>query len=390
MCNTVAHFGLLLHITLWLCNQTEHYAHVLLHIKLTVLLPLPFFITAYYVQWLRTIRSKLHIMCISLHIMCCLLRIMCSQLVPHTQAAPQYVPQYRADRFSPPSSPSNAPSDSDSDEREREPAQTDWQDLCDGAFEDPNAFIRPPDPAMGEPPTLAEVMLTVLDWYASHKQTYRATSDVYRLLALVVPAGTTTGTFKQMRTILERHRLETCTEYDACWKGCIVYKDFSETGPFASHEYASLTTCPKCNEPRYAGIGDHRRASHTVHFFSIAPYLKDMFQRTDMETSLDNRPTDQTPSSSIKRSRGYRGKMLRDPNISTDHRNQGLIISSDGVPYFQAGAKHSRGAWPVVARLASLPDGLWDRFEFAHLYALEATEHWITDVETGKIQRKRR
>jgi hypothetical protein len=311
----------------------------------------------------------------------------------HSQAAPQYVPQYRADRYSPPPSPSNAPSDSaDSDEREREPAPSDWQELCAGAFEDPSAFIRPADHTMEdpEPPTLAEVMLTVLDWYSSHKQTYTATSDAYRLLALVVPPGTTVGTFNQMRTVLERHKLETCREYDACWKGCIVYKDFSDTGPFASHEYASLTACPKCKEPRYAGIGNYRRASHTVHFFPIASYLKDMFQRPDMEASLDNRPTDHTPSASIKRSRGYREKMLRDPNINSDHRNQGLIISSDGVPYFGAGSKHSRGAWPVVARLASLPDGLWDRFEFAHLYALEATEHWLTDVETGRIQRKRR
>jgi hypothetical protein len=49
-------------------------------------------------------------------------------------------PQYRADDYSPP--PSNAASDDDDDydETEREPADTDWLTLCDGAFEDPSSI----------------------------------------------------------------------------------------------------------------------------------------------------------------------------------------------------------------------------------------------------------
>ena len=59
-------------------------------------------------------------------------------------------------------------------------------------------------------------MLTVVDWYASHKQTYTATMDLYNILKLVVPPGTTVGTFNQLRGILDRHRLEVCQVYDAC------------------------------------------------------------------------------------------------------------------------------------------------------------------------------
>ena len=169
-----------------------------------------------------------------------------------------------------------------------------------------------------------------------------------------------------------------------------MYIDFDSNGPFHSHQYASLTACPTCQSPRYAGMGDDKRACHTVYFLTISTYLRDMYGRQDLKDHLDHRPTNSTPSSSVKKSRGYRDKILRNPHLNTDHRNQGLVISSDGIPYFGAADKHSRGAWPVVARLASLPDGLWDRFEFAHLYALEATEYWYTDVETGKVRRKRK
>ena len=293
-------------------------------------------------------------------------------------------PQYNVD---PPSPQAGYASDSGD---EMMCADIDWDDLCSSLDTDQNTLIRPKTAEEDDPPSLAEVMLTVLDWYASHKQTYRATSDLCRMLALVVPPGTTLGTFREMRKLLEAHKLETCTEYDACRAGCIVYFDFSDTGPFASHEYASATACPKCHSQRYVGTGINKRASHTVHFFPIAPFLRDMFRRADLREHLDNRPNDSTPPASVKKSHGYREKILRDPHINTDSRNQGLVISSDGIPYFGAADKHSRGAWPVVARLASLPDGLWDRFEFAHLYALEATEHWITNVETGTVLRKRR
>ena len=235
-----------------------------------------------------------------------------------------------------------------------------------------------------------EVLLTVVDWYASHKQTYTATSDLFNMFKLIAPPGTTLPSFNQLRNVLDRHRLEVCQVYDACPKGCIVYHNF--TGILKSHQYGELDECPSCASPRFVGMGGQRRAAHTVYFFPIARYLKDMFARSDLCPYLDNRPsgTSSTPETSIKLSRGYRDKILNDPSLRGDHRHQGLVMSSDGIPYFGASGKHSRGAWPLLVRLASLPDGLWDRFELAHLYGLEAQEHWFTDVETGAVHRKRR
>ena len=73
-------------------------------------------------------------------------------------------------------SPDNLESDSEQD----------WTTLCG---DDHDAQIRPPTMEEPNPPTLCEVMLTVVDWYASHKQTYTATTDLYDILKLVAPPG---------------------------------------------------------------------------------------------------------------------------------------------------------------------------------------------------------
>ena len=281
-------------------------------------------------------------------------------------------------------------SDEEEDSEEDDSEEDDsWETLCQDTIT-PYEPIRPPsgDDSDPDPPTLGEVLLTVLDWYSSHKQTYTATEDLYKILELVVPKGTTVGTFKQLRAVLDTHRLETCQMYDACPKGCIVYHNF--TGVMQSHQYGDLDQCPYCESPRHVGMGSLHRAAHVVYFFPIARFLKDLFSRADLCPYLDNRPSPTTPESSIKLSRGYRDKVLNNVSLRGDHRNQGLVLSTDGIPYFGAASKHSRGAWPVLGRLASLPDGLWDRFEFAHLWGLEAQEHWETDIETGNVHRKRR
>ena len=286
-----------------------------------------------------------------------------------------------------PESPRSPDADLDSNPESDADLDGDWEHVCAPLAPGPSTTIRDATPEEPSPPTLSEVMLTVLDWYASHKQTYNATSDVYRILKLVVPPGTTVGTFKQLRAIMDRHKMATTSVFDACPKGCVVYTDLPA---FPDRMYADLAECPQCGSQRFVGMGAHRRAAHCVYFFPLAKFLRDMHSRPDLTEHLDHRPVSTTPYSSVKRSRAYRDKILNNPAMNTDKRNQGIILSTDGIPYFGAASKHSRGAWPVLARLASLPDGLWDRFEYAHLYALEAQEHWYTDVETGKVHRKRR
>jgi hypothetical protein len=192
---------------------------------------------------------------------------------------------------------------------------------------EPSDYIRPPTEDEPDPPTLQEVLLTVTDWYAAHKQTFTATNDLMSILRLVVPPGTTVGTFSMLRTILQQHRMETSKQYDACPKGCIVYHDF--TGVLQEHQFASLSACPYCSAPRYVGIPPV--SSHRAYFFPIGPYLRDMFDQEDLLKGgyLDNRPGKDTPDTSIKWSRGYASKVLEPAELRDDHRHQAIVLSTD-------------------------------------------------------------
>ena len=77
-------------------------------------------------------------------------------------------------------SPVNAGSASEPDSLSSDTDEHGWGPLWD-TEDDPGAFIRPPTDDDAQPPTVAEVMLAVLEWYASHKATYTSTADVFEL-----------------------------------------------------------------------------------------------------------------------------------------------------------------------------------------------------------------
>ena len=166
-------------------------------------------------------------------------------------------PEYRERDRSP---PLNHVSDDDVEPRAQEgehaAADHGWWNLFATAYGDdvhPNDYVREPSPGDDNPPTIAEVLVSVLDWYASHKETYTATRDVFSLFATIVPPGTRVGTFQQMQEVLQKHNVETCEVYDACPHGCCVYKDYDTRGPFATLQYANISKCPYCGAPRFAG-----------------------------------------------------------------------------------------------------------------------------------------
>ena len=114
--------------------------------------------TAFYTQLLR-IQRNLEYKCLSF-----------------VQQEPVHAaPLYRADIHNNDNDHSPLANSGDSDSADSEELEAQWSSLCD-PLGDPRAAIRPPT-ANEEPPSLSEVMLTVLDWFSSHKQTYTATEN---------------------------------------------------------------------------------------------------------------------------------------------------------------------------------------------------------------------
>ena len=71
--------------------------------------------------------------------------------------------------------------------------------------------------------------------------------------------------------------------------------------------------------------------------------------------------------------------------MNDDNRNQTLIATCDGVPFFD---DQRRGAWLFVLRHGNAPDGLSMHTSNAYMPILSANEHWELDKEAGVLRRR--
>lgn len=238
--------------------------------------------------------------------------------------------------------------------------------------------------------SVASVFLLLVDWKSTFKATHASTASVWDMLRLLCSPETDMGTYRDVRKLLKSHSLDSVCRYDACPRGCVVYKNFQ--GLLAAHEYADLQECPRngCGHPRYVGVGAGRTACHYVYHFPVSSWIRALFAKPELATLLRNDTPLSRPATSVLRSFGYRDKVYNNAHLKGDRRNQGVILSADGVPYFGSdGANGTRGCWPVVLRSGNLPDGLSKSFDMSHMVALEAQEHATVDV-LGRIKMERR
>ena len=78
------------------------------------------------------------------------------------------------------------------------------------------------------------------------------------------------------------------------------------------------------------------------------------------------------------------GQVRDNPHMSDDNRNQSLIATCDGVPFFD---DQRRGAWLFVFRHGNLPDALSMRTSNVYMPILSANEHWELDEDANVLRR---
>ena len=94
---------------------------------------------------------------------------------------------------------------------------------------------------------------------------------------------------------------------------------------------------------------------------------------------------DGRPQGHVVHSRGFKEKILDNPDMNYDHRNLGIVGTCDGVPLFQ---DQQRGAWVFVQRCANLPDTLSMHMSNVHMHMLAPSEHWEVDNDAGVLRRR--
>jgi hypothetical protein len=165
-----------------------------------------------------------------------------------------------------------------------------------------------------------------------------------------------------------------------CVNGCILYYDPIDE-ELAGHCHSHRTRCPRCNEPRDLPNGKPRRV---VFYFPLRYYFRDLFARPDLVPYLLNdQSSTNYPSGSLRRSRGWQRKVVNNPNIHRDNRNQAIVGSGDGIPLMKD--KNARGGWPLGVKSGNLPPTHSDFNGYAHMVAYVPEDHQSWDPVAKKV-----
>ena len=145
------------------------------------------------------------------------------------------------------------------------------------------------------------------------------------------------------------HNKTTDTTYtQICKNDCIAYYDTKYLpAPFASQN-AHRTKCPKCGTPRHVvdPVSHKTIPVKVVYHFPLKHFIRALFRRPDLIPNLWFDAGD-PPEGDIKRSRGFKQKVLDNPQMNEDHRNISLVGTTDGVCFFD---DMRRGGWPFFFR----------------------------------------
>ena len=233
--------------------------------------------------------------------------------------------------------------------------------------------------------TVTDVVLRFLDWVSSHKLTDKAAEDIWRVIVALTPEESGLPTWHTIKGWLRDAEGTVCTRYDICPNDCIAYYNSVNLPLAQKYRHAHRTRCPVCGTPRYLHdpADGGRRAAKQVFHFPVAPFIKSLFGRSDLVPYILT-DTGDFPEGHVTNSRGWKVKMIDNPHMNKDHRNIGLIATTDGVPLFE---DQRRSAWPIVYRVANLPDGLSTRASNCHLAMMTASEYLELDQASNKLRR---
>ena len=180
----------------------------------------------------------------------------------------------------------------------------------------------------------SEMTLLFLDWMCKNKLPDSAAGDMWRLTGLMMPDGVDIPAFSTLKRILCESEQSYVRRLDICPNDCVVFYDSIHLKE--PYRHAHRFNCPVCGHPRYVEDQVDRalRPAKTLYWFPVAPYVRSLFARPNLVPFLlhDSEPG---PEGSLLRSRGFQKKVRDNPDMNKDHRNLGLVGTTDGVPFFE-------------------------------------------------------
>jgi len=233
-----------------------------------------------------------------------------------------------------------------------------WYDSVYQSMDDPNDQL--PDIL------LAELIALYSEWMFAFKVTDACAKAVYVMLNTLLPEDANIGSWPQLKRALEQVTTDSVVEIDVCPNDCIAYINCTHP-KLAHYKHAHRTWCPQCGTDRFLIVDRVQRPAKRAFYFPLRNYLQGLFGSDELAEYL---PFDEgeRPSGHVKNSWGWHHKVIQNPFMNAEKRNQTLVGMSDGIPMFRS--KSSRGVVTVALRNANLPDELSHKFRHIHLAGL--------------------
>jgi hypothetical protein len=243
-------------------------------------------------------------------------------------------------------------------------------------------------------PTLGLMITMHLDWISTFRTPDVSAGHVWAIIrSLIHRNGDETEhavkdtTYARILKFVKQHKLETVEKIPICPCGLVIYYDFENYQLQQIYQFSSTTRlgCALCGLSKYVPLTTVPRK--VVYYISPEIWARDLFQRADLAQYLHN-DTDpaQFSTGSVRRSAGYKEKVLDNPRMSEDSRHAPIVGHADGGPYFQEPG--TGGAWFFILRHACLPEAIHLDQGLAHMTLLIPSEHWEDDLLKDPITGK--
>ena len=247
-------------------------------------------------------------------------------------------------------------------------------------------LVRPVLPDDGDAPCLGEVLYYMFEWMARNKSTDKAASTAWAMLAEVLPPENFPRRFAYLKKILEKYVAGKVRTIHLCPNGHIAYYN-STSAPLFAYQHAKKQKCPQCGVSRYVTVmtrhGLRRRPRAKMYYLGVEQYFQDLFRQPDLAAQLDYTHGGKFPGS-VKLSRGFHQKVLSNPLLNKEGRNQAVIATADGIPLFKD--MSSRKGHPFMLRPANGNEGLQKDLYKAHLFGYIPCETWDVDENHQAIR----
>ena len=188
-------------------------------------------------------------------------------------------------------------------------------------------LTKPVLPDDGTAPSLGEVLYFMFEWIARNKATDAAAKTAWQMLAEVCPKEAFPQSYHFVKDILTKYMDGKVTDIDVCANSCIAYWDCT-SAPLAHYKYARLQECPVCGLSRKIRVktryGTEDKARAKMYYLGVGDYFKEMFRQPDVAMNLDYKHGQRFPGN-LKQSRGFHRKVLTNPLMNGDGRNQAVV-----------------------------------------------------------------